>query len=607
MLYDKLGTLDWWDIGRLQAASYGYPDRCFGTPGFVFPTYELMSVIYATPGCSASSTLNYKCSPPSNVQYSTGSTTGTTTSTQNSFKTGVSLTATATLDPTHFILPLSGVSATAGYTVTSVQGNSTTVSKTASNTISWSPLSKDGIWHDFDIFQTVVNPAVMLRNWLDPVTLQTHVEWELGIPASDGVAFTYDSAVISVRCALAGYSNLTIAPSAGYPNPGKYDTNGTCVGSSAWWLPSNAPPGLTYSDYDQLLSSDPFWNADPLLPLNPKPSAYPQNSGSGPSRYTLQTYGYPYLHPVGTACFSNVWQQGVTNSNTTSSSRAWDKTASMSATFNITPAFKLQGTSKWGWSDVTSNQITKTNSQSAQASVMCSSINWTGPGFVTVWYDNLFGTYLFDLQQYPCPGCRFLLNGNVILASGVPVPGMLVDFGVGTTTYHTATDNNGHFVIYAEDAKAIGPLTRTLTGTLSVGGVSKLVTVGSLEEVSVVIPQPTPVIAVYREGSPGVLAGGGNDRRDAIAIGVTNLSGVTMAKNVTVTAITPTNSAIVYEPGDLALPFVIPGGASLKPGDTSNFHLNFIDTSGAAPAPFSFVITMKADIAPALSTTIKVP
>ena len=176
-----------------------------------------MSVIYATPGCSASSTLNYKCSPPSNVQYSTGSTTGTTTSTQNSFKTGVSLTATATLDPTHFILPLSGVSATAGYTVTSVQGNSTTVSKTASNTISWSPLSKDGIWHDFDIFQTVVNPAVMLRNWLDPVTLQTHVEWELGIPASDGVAFTYDSAVISVRCALAGYSNLTIAPSAGYP------------------------------------------------------------------------------------------------------------------------------------------------------------------------------------------------------------------------------------------------------------------------------------------------------------------------------------------------------------------------------------------------------
>jgi hypothetical protein len=608
ILYDKLGTHNWWDIAALTPPS-GYPQGCYGTPGFVFPTYYVMSLIYAPPGCTTSPTLNYKCNPPSNVQYSDGSTTGTTTSTQSSFSKGVSLTATETVDPTGFMLPLSQASQTLGYTVKSVQGNSTTVTKTASNTISWSPQSQDGIWHDFDIFEAVVNPAVMVRNWLDPITLQNHVEWEMGIPASDGVAFTYFYTAISVRCALSGFSNLTIPASPGYPNPGKYDPHHTCAGSSAWWLPSNAPPGLKYSDYDQMLSLDPFVYADPGQPLNPKPSAYPT---SGPSRYTLQTYGYPYSHPSGgtpaavggpPACVSYTWQQGVSNSKTTSSSWTWDTTASVSATFNITPVFNLKAGGTLDWSNMTSNQTTKANSQSGQATIMCSSINWTGPGYVTVWYDNLFGTYLFDLADYPCPGCKMLLNGYVTLATGAIVPGVQVELGDGTTTYHTATDNNGHFVFFTEDTNPI----ESLAATLSVGGVSKPVTIGSQDQINVVVPQPAPVIAVYREDSPGIPAGSGDHRRDAIAMRFTNLSGVTTATNVTVTAIAPTNAAIVYEPGELTLPFVIPGGAALKPGATSSFNLDFTDTSGTAPAPFSFVIKVKADNVPEFSTTIKVP
>lgn len=608
VLYDKLGTLDWIDIGYIGAANFGYPQTCFGTPGFLFPTYYVMSLIYAPPGCTTSPTLNYKCNPPSNVQYADGSTTGTTTSTQSSFSKGVSLTATEMLVPGGFILPLSQVSQTLGYTVKSVQGNSTTVTKTASNTISWSPQSQDGIWHDFDIFEAVVNPAVMVRNWLDPLTLQNHVQWEMGIPASDGVAFTYFYTAISVRCALSGFSNLTIPASPGYPNPGKYDPNGTCAGSSAWWLPSNAPPGLRYSDYDQILSLDPFVYADPGQPLNPKPSAYP---ASGPPRYTLQTYGYPYSHPSGglpaavggpPACVSYTWQQGVSNSKTTSSSWTWDTTASVSATFNITPLFNLKAGGTLDWSNMTSNQTTNMDSQSGQATIMCSSINWTGPGFVTVWYDNLFGTYLFDLADYPCPGCKMLLRGRVTLVTGAFVPGAQVELGDGTTTYHTATDNNGHFVFFTEDTNPI----ESLTATLTVGGVSKPVTIGSQEEINVVVPQPAPVIAVYREDSPGIPPGSGVHRRDAIAMKATNLSGVTTATNVTVTAIAPTNAAIVYEPGELTLPFVIPGGVAFKPGDTSSFTLNFTDTSGAAPVPFSFVIKVKADNVPEFSTTINV-
>ncbi|MFI5117136.1 MAG: hypothetical protein ACHP8B_10615 [Terriglobales bacterium] len=612
VLYDDLGTLDWVDIGRSTAANFGYPQTCFGTPGFVFPTYYVMSLIYAPPGCTQSQSLNYPCSPASSVQYSDGSTIGTTTSTEKSFSKGVTLTATETPDPTHLILPFSA-DQTLGYTVKSVQDNSTTVTKTASNTISWSPQSQDGIYHDFDIFEAVVNPAVMVRNWLDPLTLQNNVEWEMGIRASDGVAFTYFYTAISVKCALAGYSNLPIPPSPGYPNPGKYDPPGECPGSSAWWLPSNAPPGLTYSDYDQMLSLDPFVYADPSQPLNPKPSAYP---ASGPPRYTLQPYGYPYSHPSGgtpptavggpPACISYTWQQSVENSKTISSSWTWDTMASVSATFSPpAPAnwftFKVGGT--LDWSNMTSNQTTKANSQSGQATIMCSSIDWAGPGFVTVWYDNLFGTYLFDLADYPCPGCKMLLNGRVTLVNGAIVPGVQVELGDGTTTYHTATDNNGHFVFFTEDTNPI----ESLAATLSVGGVSKPVTIGSQEQINVVVPQQAPVIAVYREDSPGIPAGSGDHRRDAIAMRFTNLSGVTTATNVTVTAVAPTNAAIVYEPGELTLPFVIPGGAALKPGETSSFNLDFTDTSGTAPAPFSFVIKVKADNVPEFSTTIKVP
>jgi hypothetical protein len=57
----------------------------------------------------------------------------------------------------------------------------------------------------------------------------------------------------------------------------------------------------------------------------------------------------------------------------------------------------------------------------------------------------------------------------------------------------------------------------------------------------------------------------------------------------------------------LVIPFVIPGAATLNPGATSGFNLNFTATSGSASAAFSFIITVKADNVPSFSTTINVP
>ncbi len=526
---------------------------------------------------------------------------GITTSTQDSFTSGVSLTATANITAAGF-LPLTQVSGSAGYTVSKVSGDSTTLTNTQTNTYGLSPQSPDGIWHDADVITGFVAPAIMLKNWVDPITQLNNVEWELGVRAADGQAYTYAYTIFQLRCTLAGFYQTPRTFPGGPPSSNLapiYDPHGTCVTNPDSWLPSNAPPGLTVSDYEQILSLDPFWNADPTLPLTPPPD-----------RYTRQkSYGFPYLHPTMVApgqpfaCLSQIVSKGIIHSDTASQSTKKDKTFSASATFDP-KLFSVKTTGSWTWSDMTTTQSTDTTTETAQTTIMCSSSHWNGPGYITVWNDNLFNTYLFDLSYFPAAGLKLLLNGNVTLGNGVLVPGMPIDLTNGTKTYHSATDNDGHFVFFTDD----GIQLESPTGTLSVGGVSTPVTLESPEQINVVIPQPAPVLMVERVAPPTLPDGSEEHRSDGIVMRVTNLSGVTTATNVTVTAIVPKNSTMVYEPGDqTTIPFVIPGGAMLKPGTDSGFTLNFTDTSGDAPAPFSFVIKIKADNLPEFSTTIKVP
>jgi hypothetical protein len=600
VLYDDLGSLDWIDIGVIQAPA-GFPQSCFGTPGFVYPAFYPTAVIYATPGCTkAGNPTGYQCNPPSSVAYTIAGSTGVTTSTQDSFSNSsqFSLTATASVTDAAF-LDATQVSATFGFTVAQTQGTSTALSRTTSNSVSWAPQSPDGIYHDWDYIQGIVNPAIMLENWMDPVTGQNNIEWELGVRAADGTAIPsgaaipYDYTVFEVRCLLAGHYKLPRTFPGGPPSNNLaliYDPNNTCANDPTDWLPSNAPPGLQVTDYEQMLTLDPFWNADPTQPLSPLPSA----------RYTYQ-YNFPYLPPQGpnsSSCLSQLFNQGLVHTDTFSISTKVDTTFSASTTIGDPKVLDLKNTDSWEWSDMTTTQTTNTNSATATATIMCSSANWTGPGDIGVYWDNTFDTYLFALQDFPAGRWRNLLSGNVTLVNGASVPGMPVELTIGTTATPTATDNNGHFVFYVPDTGQV----ELLSATLSVGGVSQPVILGS-HGLTIEIPQPPPVLAVYSEGSP---SGGGDNRLDRIPMRVTNLSGVSTATNVTVTAITPNNASIVYEPGELTIPFVIPGGAALKPGDTSSFNLDFTDTSGTAPAPFSFVIKMKADNVPEFSTTINV-
>ena len=94
-----------------------------------------------------------------------------------------------------------------------------------------------------------------------------------------------------------------------------------------------------------------------------------------------------------------------------------------------------------------------------------------------------------------------------------------------------------------------------------------------------------------------------------VQLRVTNL-GATAATDVSVTAIggiAAKDAEFTYNPGVTAIPFIIPATATLRPGASVKFNLNFRADSGDPASPFSFVLTVQAKNGPAFSTTIQVP
>src|SRR5579862_4788975 len=153
IFFYKLGALSWRDSGHAtDASSYNYPNVCFNLSGSVFPSYYILSLIYTPPGCTPStSSAGYDCGGGSSVTYGSGSSAGSTVSIEHS--TGTSTSLTAKFDGA---LSLSG-----SYSETSTHGSEVTLSKETNYSITWpdtGPVSDDGIHHDFDQFEILLNP-----------------------------------------------------------------------------------------------------------------------------------------------------------------------------------------------------------------------------------------------------------------------------------------------------------------------------------------------------------------------------------------------------------------------------------------------------------------
>jgi hypothetical protein len=270
-------------------------------------------------------------------------------------------------------------------------------------------------------------------------------------------------------------------------------------------------------------------------------------------------------------------------------------------------SLNLKSSQSFTWSLTGTQANTTMGGQTLAAQIACTSPNWQGPFDVAVYWDNVYGTWLFTLDDGT--GEVGMLRGHISnVVTGVPISGVPVELVQGILVqgiapdqviYHTFTNNVGDYAFRRpEDSPPGLPV-----GTLSVGGASRVVVIGpTAAAVNVAIPQPAPVLTVGLLSRPAGSA--------ILSMAVTNLSGVTSATGVTVTGITgitATGATFVYNPNLEVVPFVIPGAASLGPNATAGFNLDFVTTSGSAGGPFSFVITVQAQNVPAFSTTINVP
>lgn len=604
----KLGSLSWRDSGSAtDGATYNYPSSCFGFSGTAFPSYYIFNIIYTPPGCTPSSSpTGYKCGSGSSVSYGSGSSVVSTTSVESSMGSSTSLSASVD----------QAMTASAGFSETSTNGSSVTISKANSTALTWpnpGPAGPDGINHDLDQFFILLNPAVAMTGWHDPITGQNHAQWSLG--TKNGAPARIQRVQVSyLRCALAGIGPRPGNSGAG-GGPSVYDPSGSC--SSNPFLQMRGPPdasaangwlpGLTYDDYKQILAQDLFWNASPSNPI-----VIPT------SRFVLQSTDFPYDQaggPFGTSCAvqTHSISNSTTNTNTSSVQKQYQASMSLSANFPVGPSkLDLKSTISLTWTNKTSSSLTNANSQTATATVGCTSLDWAGADFVSVYYDTLYGTFLFALDDGT--GRAKMVQGTIADMDGDPVPHEPLKLVVGSQTYQSFSHNDGSFRFYLPTGQASAGAT---TGTLIVGSngaISKSVSIGPHATATVAIPTPAPALSVALGTAPVgpthvSMPNNATERMATsvepppppIYIAVTNRSLFATAKNVTVTSIQATSQAgdaVVYRG---TLPFAVPGGTTLKAGDTATFPVAFNNVTG----PLAFLaVTVKADNLAPFSTVV---
>src|SRR5947209_4174031 len=142
------------------------------------PRYYLMTILYAVPGCSSTSA--YPCTQQNTAEYENGTSTSNTISIEHSFKSGQEVTADASesfpLGNTGLTLGIS-MSASDEFSVTSTSGSSVTVSKKSSTRLTANASTVDGIDHDWDEFELMLNPAIVEEHNCPSMAMPQHGAW----------------------------------------------------------------------------------------------------------------------------------------------------------------------------------------------------------------------------------------------------------------------------------------------------------------------------------------------------------------------------------------------------------------------------------------------
>jgi hypothetical protein len=368
---------------------------------------------------------------------------GTKVSTSASSNSGANLQVDASLKiPGLFDL---GSSVNGGFSTTGSDTTSQTVTKGQELEIKVSGIA-DGVNHGADMFLLLMNPAVGAQTSVTGAVGGTCGpivgQWYMGLSGS-GTEELYEI-----------YAQYLQDPST---------------------MPSDVAQQLqalhfTTADYQKILSLDPFVNGSTSIDTN---------------RFIPTTWSFPYEPPLSSECTNGVCtcaslSNTVKNELENDVGTSYGTTYTTSATIKASESFlddifglTESATANWGWtSTATSDDITS-STQSATVAVMCPSPSYNGPTEMAVYWDTLFGSFLFVPTVIAPPGLKKIAQGHVTDASGNTVRHQPVQLVVNGKTYHSYTNNAGDYTIYSTVNLATGA-----TGQLTVGSVTQTTALG---------------------------------------------------------------------------------------------------------------------------------
>jgi hypothetical protein len=355
------------------------------------PKYFVLTIIYAPPGTNGGR-------GSSSVSYGSGSSTGTTTSGNQSFKQNYSVSLNVSGG-----LPLQGsVGASFSYNKNDTDSQSLDIKKSSTVTITDSGPSKDGINHDHDIIYLWLNPKI------DVSVTGSTVRWMLE-----------DGGTADIQYAYVGWLKNPSTMPAGLTQ--RLQTY-----------------GITSQDFPDILLHDPYASGSPALDT--------ARYQSGP---IMQTFPYePPLSagdPVPTT--ADVVSNATTSTIGMSSEDDYKVGVTISAGLDI-GVFKnkLQTDDSWTWTSTATKSASAANTESASVTVGGPAFGYTGPTDMAVYYDTIYKTFLFA----PLEGAPIALKGTLTNKSGKSVALSQVSVLVNGVMYRSFTNARGQFRFFGK-------------------------------------------------------------------------------------------------------------------------------------------------------------
>lgn len=326
--------------------------------GVVLPKYLILTVVYAPPGSAGSG-------EKSSVTYGSESSTGTTLKVGHGFKADVSFSVGLGL--------LGGLlkpSVNGEFTSSSSNETSVDVKKSVGQQIHVGGSSKDGIDHDADIIYLWLNPAVGI------VARDKKAQWALGTTS------------------------------------GTMDIQYVYVG----WLknPTTMPPGVATrltkakidsTDFTKILAADPFANGAAAIDTK---------------RFTQTSLTLPYEPPFAQGESSPSMTLTLKDDSTTTKTASYESDNAVGFSVDAGPladwlGLTMSTKSTFTWTSTSSFAASTGQSQSASCTVTGPAFGYTGPTDLAVYWDTLYGSFVFSPITDPP-----MVTGKVLDASGKP-------------------------------------------------------------------------------------------------------------------------------------------------------------------------------------------